>query len=441
MLILKPLNNILENFIMKIVVNGNKAHIKGKFDIDKVERALTFTVPNYWFSPAYKKGYWDGKIRFLNGRTCPVGFLHRIQSIMPKAKIECDFPNPNINSLTEYVKKAEVHKYPREYQYEAIKVAVEKKLGIIKLATNAGKGRVIAGIVAAFPDVDFIILAHRKDIIGEIANECNKFLVTNNCEISTFQSAKNFDLSQFGGVLVDECASVAAQTFYNIVGGCENANIRVGFSATPERSDGKDYLIEAAVGQPIAEIGQQELVKRGISVKPKIYVVPFRASDFDGGYKNAEDMLINSSARNDIIAYLARGKKGVVILFRRIEHGKLIHGLIPNSYYVDGQTPQGMRDKIKQDFIDGKIDCLVSSNIFDTGVNLPNMTTLILAWAGKSPHGLVQKIGRAVRSHKGKTGVDIFCFGEQGNSYFDKHTKIRIGKLVDDGYDVEIWKG
>jgi superfamily II DNA or RNA helicase len=68
------------------------------------------------------------------------------------------------------------------------------------------------------------------------------------------------------------------------------------------------------------------------------------------------------------------------------------------------------------------------------------MTTLILTWAGKSPHGLIQKIGRAVRTCEGKTGVDIFCFGEMGNKYFDKHTKIRIGKLVDDGYDVEILK-
>lgn len=425
---------------MILNICGSKIHIKGKFDINKVDKALTFKVPNFWFAPAYKKGYWNGDIKFLKDRTFPVGFLHRIQNIIPEVQIKGNFPVPNINSLAEYVKKAQVHKYPREYQYEAIKTACDKKLGIIKLATNAGKGRVIAGIASAFPDIDFLMLAHRKDIIGEIRKECHEFLTVNNYEISTFQSAKNYDLSQFGGVLVDECSSVAAQTFYNIVGECSNANIRIGFSATPERSDGKEYLIEAAVGQPIAEIGQQELVKRGISVKPKIFVIPFKVSHFGGGYASVEDMLINSSTRNEIIANLIKNKSQVVILFRRIEHGKLLHELIPGSIYVDGQFPQVKRDKIKQDFIDGKIDCLISSNIFDTGVNLPNMTTLILAWAGKSPHGLVQKIGRAVRSHKGKTGVDIFCFGEMGNSYLDKHTKIRIEKLVDDGYDVKIWK-
>jgi superfamily II DNA or RNA helicase len=425
---------------MKIVVNGNQAQIVGKFDKQLIEETLTFKVPNYWFSPAYKSGRWNGDKKFLKNRRFPVGFLHKIQKLIPETQIKCNYPIPNINSLSEYVKKAQVHKYPREYQYEAIKTAVDKKLGIIKLATNAGKGRVIAGIAAAFPEIEFLMLAHRRDIISEIKKECHEFLTTNNYEISTFQSAKNYDLSQFGGVLIDECSSVAAQTFYNIVGGCTNANIRIGFSATPERSDGKEYLIEAAVGQPITDIDQQELVKRGISVKPKIFVVPFRVDTLSGGYAPVEDMLINSSSRNNIVRDLAKGKKQIVILFKRLDHGKLIHALIPGSIYVDGKTPQDKRDKIKQDFIDGKIDCLISSNIFDTGVNLPNMTTLILAWAGKSPHGLIQKIGRAVRSHKGKTGVDIFCFGEMGNSYLDKHTKIRIGKLVDDGYDVEILK-
>ncbi len=425
---------------MKIIIQGNKAHIEGKFDINKVEEALTFVSPNYWYSPAYKSGHWDGKIRYLRNRKFPVGFLHRIQKLCPEATMEGIFPTPNIDSLAEYVSKAGVHQYPREYQYEAIKIGVEKKLGIIKLATNAGKGRVIAGIVSAFPDVEFLILAHRKDIIFEISKECNQFMTCSNYKISTFQSANNFDLSQFGGVLIDECASVAAQTFYSIVGECENANIRIGFSATPERSDGKDYMIEAAVGQPISEIDQQELVKRGISVKPKIYVIPFIISHFTGGYSTIEDLLINNLDRNKIIANLTKNRKQVVILFKRHDHGKLIHGLIPGSVYVDGSFSDTKREKIKQDFIRGKIDILVSSNIFDTGVNLPNITTLILAWAGKSPHGLIQKIGRAVRTHKGKTGVDIFCFGEIGNTHFNKHTKIRIGKLVDDGYDVEIFK-
>ena len=83
---------------------------------------------------------------------------------------------------------------------------------------------------------------------------------------------------------------------------------------------------------------------------------------------------------------------------------------------------------------------MIASNIFDTGINLPNIKTLILAWAGKSEHGLTQKIGRAVRWFRDKSSVDVFVFYEKGNKYFNKHSKIRLNKLIDDGYDVEIFK-
>jgi len=45
----------------KIKINCSKAYITGYYDYMKVDEALTFKSPNYWFSPAYKNGHWDGK--------------------------------------------------------------------------------------------------------------------------------------------------------------------------------------------------------------------------------------------------------------------------------------------------------------------------------------------------------------------------------------------
>jgi superfamily II DNA or RNA helicase len=285
-----------------------------------------------------------------------------------------------------------------------------------------------------------LILANRIDVLKEIEKEL-KFVKGNNYELMTFQKAKNYNLDQVGAVLVDECATVAAKTFYTVVNDCVNSQLRLGFSATPKRSDGKDFYIEAAMGGIIAEIEQKELIDRGISVKPKIYMVPFNVDFLQGeSYVDAEDMLVNSVRRNKLIAKIAKGREQCVILFKRLEHGKKLHDLIPYSDYVDGQSSSHERERIKQEFIAGEIDTLIASNIFDTGVNLPNIKTLILAWAGKSEHGLTQKIGRAIRTFEGKQSVDIFVFYEKGNKYFNKHSKIRLNKLVDDGYDVEIYK-
>jgi superfamily II DNA or RNA helicase len=428
--------------MIRIDLKGSKGIITGEFDAKTIKKVLTFRMPGYVFTPSYKAGHWDGNIHFLKkGNTFPVGFLNRVLSVHPDAKIFRYEPDVDIDALARYMKRANFTDDRRDYQYEAVKAGLVNKLGIIKLATNAGKSRCIAGIVAGMPTVKFLILANRVDVLVEIEKELDALVETNNYELSTFQKAKNYELDEFTGVLVDECPAVAADTFYKVVGNCNNANIRIGFSATPERTDGKDFYIEAAMGTVVASIDQTELIRRGISVKPKVYMVPFNVEFLQGEtYTNAEDKLINSKRRNKLIAKLAKGRKETVILFKRIAHGKILQELIPGSTFVDGKSGQLYRKKVKELFIAGKIDTLIASNIFDTGINLPNIKTLILAWAGKSTHGLTQKIGRAVRSHEGKTGVDIFVFYEQGNKYFNKHSKLRLNKLIDDGYDVEIYE-
>ena len=244
-----------------------------------------------------------------------------------------------------------------------------------------------------------------------------------------------------GDILVSNCSSVGANTFYKIVTGCINAKIRIGFSATPKRSDGKDYYIEASIGNVIISVEQDELIRRGISVKPKIYLIPFRVDFTDGhGYSKSEDLLVNKKERNKIIVDLCKDKHEVVVLYKKHKHGELLHKLIPDSVYLDGRDKKSKRDKIKKDFISGKIKVLLASNIFDKGINLPNIKVLILAWGGRSPSGLIQKIGRAVRNCDGKNSVDIYCFAELGDKYFNKHTKIRIDELIDEGYDVETYK-
>ena len=390
---------------MKIIINGSKATITGTYVRKPVDDALTFRSPNYWFTPSYKAGHWDGNIHFLKSNEFPVGFLQRVLEVLPEdTEVECFDPVPDIDALAKYIEKANLRDPKRDYQYKAIKAGIVHRLGIIKLATNAGKGRCIAGIVATFPQCNFLILAHRTDVLVEIQKELDNYIVGQNYELCTFQTAyRGVDLDIFDGVLVDECSSVAANTFYKVVNGCTNANIKLGFSATPERSDGKEFYIEAAIGGEIASIEQSELIKRGISVKPKIYLVPFNVQFLEGEiYHNAEEMLINSTVRNKLIKKLAKGRKETVILFKRHAHGKLLHGLIPGSEYIDGKSSKDHREKIKRDFIAGKIDTLIASNIFDTGVNLPNIKTLILAWAGKSEHGLTQKIGRAIRNFRWK---------------------------------------
>jgi hypothetical protein len=178
---------------MIIKIKGNIAEISGNYDIASLNKALTFKSPNYWFSPAYKSGVWDGRVKFLKNDKFPVGFLQRATKVLGQdVEIEYigNYPKVDLNNLTEYLDRANL----RDYQVDAIKCGIKNRLGIINLAANAGKSRCIAGIISAFPQSQFLVLAHRIDILTELQETFDEFLTMQNYELSTFQSAKKYDL-------------------------------------------------------------------------------------------------------------------------------------------------------------------------------------------------------------------------------------------------------
>ncbi len=425
----------------RIDVVGPLAKLEGvsQFDLDKI---LTFTMPNYWFAPSYKNKHWDGKIRFAKGKWFPVGFVNRvvreldvtITTTRPATSPDKD----GWEALDKYLKLVKA----RDYQENAVMTGIAKSVGIINLAANAGKTRCIGGILVAFPEKQFLVLAHRVDILYEIKETLEEFLPeAENYTLSTFQSAKTLDLEVFNGVLVDEAHVSAAKTFYKLISGCVNASIRLGFTATPKRPDGLGFYIEAVLGEVICTVTQDELIKRGISIKPKIYLVPFTVPFVENDdYINAETMLVNCKERNQLIADLVKDRDEVLVLYRRTEHGKLLEALIEGSVRIDGKTPQSTRKTIKEQFKAKKIRVLLASSILDAGVNLKNIKALVLAWAGKSSIALTQKVGRALRKDEGKHHVDIFSLHEVGNRYFREHSKRRVEHFAEMDFDIEILK-
>lgn len=426
-----------------IEIHGSVAKIEGVsvFDVNKI---LTFTMPNYWFSPKYRKHVWDGKIRFLKGRWFPVGFINRVRrslsvdTVVVRDSFECNY---DPDSLSRYIENAKMNTKERDYMEAAVRVAIKERLGIVNLAANAGKSRCIGAILSAFPKNNFLVLAHRIDALHEVDEALREFLPdAENYTLSTFQSAKKLDLDVFDGVLVDECHVTAAKTFYKLVSKCKNAVIRLGFTAS-KRADGLGFYVEAVLGEVIYTIEQVELMRRGISVRPKVYLVPFKVPFADNGdYMSAEDLLTNCEERNQLIADLVKDRHEVLILFKRKKHGRLLEDLIPDSVRIDGDTTKPERDRVKKEFKNKQIKRLLASSIFDAGVNLNNILTLVLAWGGKSPIALTQRIGRALRSAEGKYSVDVFVIYDIGNKYFKEHSKARTEQFIEMGLDVEIWK-
>ncbi|MCR4763590.1 MAG: transcription-repair coupling factor [Lachnospiraceae bacterium] len=110
--------------------------------------------------------------------------------------------------------------------------------------------------------------------------------------------------------------------------------------------------------------------------------------------------------REAITRELAR-KGQVYYVYNRVnriaETAASLQALIPNARiaYAHGQMPEHELEKIMYDFIDGQIDVLVSTTIIETGLDIPNVNTMIIHDADKMGLSqLYQLRGRVGRSNR-----------------------------------------
>lgn len=146
-----------------------------------IDDVLSVKQPGYFFSPSFKNGVWDGKIRFLNKRTntFPSGLLEKVL----KAN-ESDFEIVDDRKPIDVEVSPEIVLYEpdsptgtitlRDYQHEAVKKAIELKRGIVNVATNGGKTEIASGIIKELlPHLKssqrILFITHSKEIMNQSA--------------------------------------------------------------------------------------------------------------------------------------------------------------------------------------------------------------------------------------------------------------------------------
>ena len=227
------------------------------------------------------------------------------------------------------------------------------------------------------------------------------------------------------GIVVSNCHRAPADTAYMIAMHC-NAPVRIGASATPVRTDGADIKIWAACGEIKTTISADELIKRGILAKPSfVFLTPppvycGKRSHYSDVY--LQGIVINEG-RNDMIIkkaieYSSQGDI-VYIHVERIDHGEMLKERIPGAVFLSGKDGTTVRQGVLKKYAKGEIKVLVST-LLKEGVDIPAMNVFIAGGAGKSPIGVLQKAGRALRIAPGKTSAIIVDFRDSGK-YLGDH--------------------
>lgn len=340
--------------------------------------------------------------------------------------------------------------YLRDYQKEAFNKAINNYGGQIVIPVSGGKTKLGERLLCSTePDYDKIIVVPTQELKKQWEDTCGHVY---NCRIETFQKLyrelsqpKKFDnLSKVRLVIFDECHRVAARTIYKVGMSFPNATI-YGLTGTQKREDGEDMKVEAVIGPVIYEVPIQKLVSDGHIVPAKVQmfnIEKYKASpieDYRALYMNG---IVKNEERNELIAKTALKeiKRGMcMILFDNLEHGEIIHNTIrrvsPNVKiaYLTGKSDD--RELIFKHIKEGKYNLILASRIFNEGINLPELRSLIIASGGQSGTRLVQQVGRVLRTNPGKEMATIYDFNDSCR-ILSQHTKKRVKIYQENGFEV-----
>ncbi len=191
------------------------------------------------------------------------------------------------------------------------------------------------------------------------------------------------------------------------------AAFRYGLTATPERADGLAPLLEAVMGAVRATVPPAALEEAGVRVKPALrWVRGVPCPSFDPGeWVDLVGFLAESRSRNRIVvrearALLAEGRT-VLILVPRVSQAEVLASALAEGGPSDvgilhGRMGRAERAATLEAVRNGTVRCLVATSLADEGLDLPALDGLILAAPGRAKGKAEQRIGRIMRSLRGK---------------------------------------
>lgn len=219
---------------------------------------------------------------------------------------------------------------------------------------------------------------------------------------------------QFGAIIVDEAHHAAAETWEWLLNVCP-AYYRFGVTASQKRSDGRQALVKFNIGPVIYKLKFESQVP--MTVMP--VATGFKTKYNGQQWQRIIKLLVNDQDRNEKIAEIvAREVKNgntILVLSRQIAHLENIQAALMMKYpynastikVVTGRMPRPQRDKMIADLQSGDLRCILGTQLFEEGVDIPRINRIILAYPGTEVTAL-QKIGRGSRKFEGKYECIIY---------------------------------
>lgn len=314
----------------------------------------------------------------------------------------------------------------QQYVYDKIKEEFRNgaKGVCAVLPCRSGKSYIMAAITdsGCKKGSHVLILAHRNSLLNQ-HRELFETLELENPNVrieSVFTEARH--LGENGPVdliIIDEAHISGASSYQKV---CEYYDCRrVLFTATPARLDGKPLNLADVI---VTGIGAKELINRG-KIADYEYYAPDLNLDLStvkkscGDFNNQElgEKMSSKKIYGDVLKYyekLGKGQQAIAYCVN-IQHSKEVCDMFNengiSAKHMDSKTPEQEREKILQEFKDGKFTILCNCNLISEGMTLPSANVGLLLRPTLSLPLFIQQACRVLTPVEGKKAIIIDYVG------------------------------
>lgn len=247
-------------------------------------------------------------------------------------------------------------------------------------------------------------------------------------------SLEKLEPAHFDVVIVDEFHHAAASSYERVLARVQPREL-LGLTATPERSDGLSILqwFDERISAELRlwdAIDQHRLVPFsyfGVTDSLDLSEIPWtRGRGYDTtaltGVITSTDVWARQVLRQ-CAQYLGPLNSVKALGFCvSVEHAHYMarifaeHGVAARA--VDGTTPGAEREQVLRDLARGAVNVVFSVDLFNEGVDVPAVDTLLMLRPTDSPVLFVQQLGRGLRKADGKSLCTVLDFVGQHRREF-----------------------
>ncbi len=351
---------------------------------------------------------------------------------------------------------------PRPIQEEALRALAQTRTNgfraaMVTMATGLGKTWLAAFDTAQFSAGRVLFVAHREEILkqsrdvfrrvhpnatmglyfgGEKQADADFVFAT----VQTLSGALDrFATRSFDYLVVDEFHHAAASTYRRVLDHF-TPHFLLGLTATPERMDGADLLSLCADNLAfecdlVEGIRRNELVPFhywGITDPVDFEPIPWRNGRFDPA---ALEAAIETQERAQSAFDEWQSRRGTrTLAFCASKH----HSDFMSDYFRErgvrcasihsGPTSAPRRQSIEE-LRSGALEVVFTVDIFNEGLDVPDIDTVLMLRPTESPVIFLQQLGRGLRIQEGKQVLTVIDFVGNHRSFLLKpRTLLSLGR-------------